>query len=136
MAGISPVDLPFQPKQDEETVIKPDSSGPLVGRVFRTRIDPFVQKLNFMRIYSGTLKRDDHVAASSARKGIKDGVHCSRFREKKQKPVESAGPGDIVAVAKMDDLHTGTVLGEVEMDPIKFPTPMVGSRGIAEESWR
>ena len=125
MAGISPADMPFKPKQDEEQEIKPDPAGPLVGRVFRTRIDPFVQKLNFIRIYSGTLKRDDNVAASSARKGIKMGP-LLKVQGEKTEPVDSAGPGDIVAVAKMDDLHTGTVIGEIEIDPIKFPTPMVG----------
>ncbi len=41
-------------------------------------------------------------------------------------PVEEAGPGDIVAVAKMDDLHTGTVLGEFALPKMQFPTPMVG----------
>ncbi|MDP6444809.1 MAG: elongation factor G, partial [Pirellulaceae bacterium] len=41
-------------------------------------------------------------------------------------PVDSAGPGDIVAVAKMEDLHTGTVIGEYELPPVQFPTPMVG----------
>ena len=125
MAGVSPADLQFKPKQDESSEIAPDASGPLVGRVFRTRIDPFVQKLNFIRIYSGTLKRDDNVAATSARKGIKIGP-LLKVQGEKTEPVDSAGPGDIVAVAKMDDLHTGTILGEVELDPIMFPTPMVG----------
>ena len=125
MAGPSPADLPFKPKQDDETEIKPDASGPLVARVFRTRIDPFVQKLNFIRIYSGTLKRDDNVAATSSRKGIKMGP-LLKVQGEKTEPIDSAGPGEIVAVAKMDELHTGTVLGEVEVDAIKFPTPMVG----------
>src|SRR6185369_1652909 len=41
-------------------------------------------------------------------------------------PVEIGSAGDIVAVAKTEDFHTGTSLGEVELPPIKFPTPMVG----------
>jgi elongation factor G len=41
-------------------------------------------------------------------------------------PVDEAGPGDIVAVAKNEDLHVGTVLGELTMEEIHFPTPMVG----------
>ena len=40
--------------------------------------------------------------------------------------VDEAGPGDIVAVAKMEDLHTGTTLGDLRLPPIPFPTPMVG----------
>ena len=45
----------------ESVEIKPDPAGPLVAQVFKTRIDPFVQKLNFIRIYSGTLKKDSTV---------------------------------------------------------------------------
>ena len=41
-------------------------------------------------------------------------------------PVDEATPGDIVAVAKMDDLHTNTSLGDIELPAIPFPTPMVG----------
>ncbi len=44
----------------------------------------------------------------------------------KTTPIDQATAGDIVAVAKTEDLHTGTSLGEVELPPIKFPTPMVG----------
>ena len=126
MAGLSPDDLHAKTiKNGEEQEVAPDANGPLVARVFRTRIDPFVQKLNFIRMYSGTLKRDDNVPASTARKGIKMGPLLKAQGETTE-GIESAGPGEIVAVAKMDDLHTGTVLGEVEMKPLKFPMPMVG----------
>ena len=60
-----------------------------------------------------------------ARKGIKIGPLLSVQADKTQ-PIDEAGAGDIVAVAKTEDLHTGTSLGEVELPPIKFPTPMVG----------
>ena len=42
------------------------------------------------------------------------------------KPVDAASAGDIVAIAKMEDLHTGTTLGVAELPKIPFPTPMVG----------
>jgi len=124
--GLSPGDLKrTATREGEEIPLTPDPKGPLVARVFKTRIDPFVQRLSFIRVFSGQLKKDDHVAASSARKGIKlgpllevQGAHTS--------PVDSAGPGDIVAVAKMEDLHTGTMLGDYRLPEMKFPTPMVG----------
>ncbi len=126
MAGLSPNDLlATSPSDGAESEISADPNGPLVARIFRTRIDPFVQKLNFIRVYSGTLKRDDNVAATSARKGIKMGP-LLKVQGESTDNVDSAGPGDIVAVAKMDDLHTGTVLGETELAPLKFPMPMVG----------
>lgn len=125
MCGLSPVDLTRNATSGEEEVeIQPDPNGPLIARVFRTRIDPFVQKLNFIRIFSGTLKRDDNVAASNARKGVKIN-QLLRVQGESTENVDSAGPGEIIAVAKMDDLHTGTVLGEFTMADFKFPMPMV-----------
>ena len=58
-------------KAKDGSELKPDPSGPICAQVFRTRIDPFVQKLNFIRVYSGTLKKDDTVPASTSRKGVK-----------------------------------------------------------------
>ncbi len=91
-----------------------------------------MQKLNFIRIYSGTLKRDDSVAASSSRKAIKMGMLLKVQGENTQ-AIDKAGPGDIVAVAKMEDLHTGTVLGDMTMPALEFPTPMV-SLAVAPKS--
>lgn len=48
-----------------------------------------------------------------------------RVQGEQTEPVDSAGPGEIVAVAKMEELHTGTVLGDLSLPDIKFPTPMV-----------
>src|SRR5438477_1838794 len=105
--------------------IKPDPSGPLVAQVFKTRIDPFVQKLSYIRIYSGTMKKDETVPATSARKGTKLGP-LLEVQGSETKPVDSASAGEIIAIAKMEELHTGTSLGVAEMPKIPFPTPMVG----------
>ena len=124
--GLSPVDLPRTATKDgEEFEAKPDASGPLIARIFKTRIDPFVQKLSFIRIFSGTLKKDDHVPAADARKGIKIGP-LLEVQAEQTSPVEVGEPGDIVAIAKMEELHTGTILGEHLLPDIQFPTPMVG----------
>jgi elongation factor G len=112
-------------KDGKEVEIKADPTGPLVAQVFKTRIDPFVQKLTYLRIYSGTLKKDDTVHASAARKGVKLGPILD-VQGGETKPTEGASAGEIVAIAKMEDLHTGTTLGDYEMPKIAFPTPMVG----------
>src|SRR5690606_13985769 len=112
-------------KDGEEIELTPDPEGPLVARVFKTRIDPFVQKLSFIRIFSGVVKRDDVVQVSGVRKGVKLGP-LLEVQANESKPIDQAGPGDIVAIAKMEDLHTGATLGEYELPPMKFPTPMVG----------
>ncbi|HET6881232.1 MAG TPA: elongation factor G [Pirellulales bacterium] len=108
-----------------EVDLKPDPAAPLAAQVFKTRIDPFVQKLSFIRIFSGTLKKDDTVHASKARKGVKIS-QLLRVQANHTEPVDAAGPGEIVAVAKAEDLHTGTSLGDLELPHINFPTPMAG----------
>ena len=113
-------------KKDGDTVtLKPDPSAPLAAQVFRTRIDPFVQKLSFIRVISGTLKKDDVVATPEERKGMKV-AQLLRVQGEKTEPIDSAGPGDIVAIAKAESLHTSTSLGDVELPAIKFPMAMVG----------
>jgi elongation factor G len=119
--------LPHQAKtaDGQEVDVKPDPAGPLVAQVYRTRVDPFVQKLSYVRIYSGTLKKDDSVHASTARKNVKL-TQPLEVQGAETHPVDSAGPGEIVALAKMEDLHTGTTLGDLIMPPPAFPTPMAG----------
>ncbi|GMQ80373.1 MAG: elongation factor G [Planctomycetia bacterium] len=112
-------------KADQEVQVSADPEGPLVAQVFKTRIDPFVQKLSFVRIYSGTLKKDVAVTASTSRKGVKIGPLLA-VQGGETSPVDGVGPGGIVAIAKMEDLHTGTSLGDVLLPGIDFPAPMVG----------
>ncbi len=127
LCGLPPDELPRTAIDEagKEVAIKPDPAGPLVARVFKTRIDPFVQKLSYIRVYGGTLKKDDSVHVSGGRKNIKIGP-LLEVQGSETHPIESAGPGDIVALAKTEDLHTGTTLGTFTMPQPKFPTPMVG----------
>jgi len=112
-------------KDGDDITLKPDANAPLAAQVFKTRIDPFVQRLSFIRIYSGTLEKDATVHSSLVRKGVKIGP-LLEVQASETSPIDSAGPGEIVAVAKCEDFHTGTSLGDLELPPIGFPTPMVG----------
>jgi len=112
-------------KDGSEIVIKQTPEGPLVAQVFKTRIDPFVQKLSYIRVFGGTLKKDAQVHASGVRKNVKMG-QLLEVQGGETTPIDAAGPGDIVAVAKMEDLHVSTTLGDMEMSPLVFPRPMVG----------
>ncbi|QDU25374.1 Elongation factor G [Anatilimnocola aggregata] len=112
-------------EEGDEIKLKSDPGAPLVAQVFKTRIDPFVQKLTYLRIYSGTLKKDDQVHVCGSRKGAKLGPLLD-VQGAETKPIESASAGEIIAIAKMEDLHTGSTLGEFEMPRIPFPVPMVG----------
>jgi elongation factor G len=109
----------------EEVEIKADPAGPLVAQVFKTRIDPFVQKLSFVRVFSGTLKKDANVPVAGVRKPVKLSTLFS-VQGEETTATDEVGPGGIVAVAKVEDLHTGSSLGELTLPPIPFPTPMVG----------
>ncbi len=124
--ALPPTALPRMATKDgAEIDVKCDPAGPLVAQVFKTRIDPFVQKLSYIRIYSGTMKKDETVPTTSARKGTKLGP-LLEAQGGETKPVDAASAGDIVAIAKMEELHTGTSLGVAELPKISFPTPMVG----------
>jgi elongation factor G len=109
----------------KEVTIKPDAAAPLVALVFKTRIDPFVQKISYIRVYSGTLKKDDSVHVSGGRKNIKIGP-LLEIQGSETHPIDSGGAGDIVALAKTEDLHTGTSIGNFTVPLPKYPTPMVG----------
>jgi elongation factor G len=109
----------------EECEVRPDPAGPLVAQVFKTRIDPFVQKLSFIRVYSGTLSKDTTVPVVGVRKGVKI-AQLLHVQADDTEPVDEVGPGGIVAVTKVEELVTGSTLGEAAMPPIAFPTPMVG----------
>ena len=111
---------------DEKVVeVMADPDGPLVAQIFKTRIDPFVQKLSFIRIYSGSLKSNETVHAEGIRKGVKLG-QLFEIQADKTEAVDSAGAGQIVAVTKMEDLKTGMSLGDLLLPHIHFPAPMVG----------
>lgn len=109
----------------EEVEIKANPAGPLVAQVFKTRIDPYVQKLNFIRVYSGTLRRDSIVPVVGVRKGVKLAA-LLHMQADQSEAIDEVGPGGIVATAKVEELRTGSCLGELTLPLIPFPTPMVG----------
>ena len=108
-----------------EIELEGDPNGPLAAQVFQTRIDPFVQKLSYIRVYNGTLRKDMTLPGSNGRKGVRIGQLLD-VQANQLEPIDEAKPGDIVAVAKMDQLHTGTNEGQLELPKIEFPRPMVG----------
>lgn len=109
----------------DATTLDQTADEPVVARVFKVRVDPFVQKLSYVRIFSGTLTKDQSVHVSGVRKDVKLNP-LLRVQGEQTEQIESASAGDIIAIAKMDDLHVGSSLGDVELPPIDFPEPMVG----------
>ncbi|MDR3108071.1 MAG: elongation factor G [Planctomycetaceae bacterium] len=109
----------------EDVVLKHDPAGALCAQVFKTRVDPFVQKLSFIRVYSGTLKAGVNLSASTSRRGIKI-AQLFEMQANESHAVEAAVPGMIVAVAKLEELETCSTIGDFVMDKFPMPTPMVG----------
>lgn len=115
--------------EGQDVEIVPQADGPFIGQVFKTKIDPFVGKLCYIRVYSGKLHKDETVHTVRGGKNFK--VHQILDPQgNEQTQADEAVPGDIVAVAKIDDLHVGdtvTTNGQaVALPPIPFPTPMIG----------
>ena len=109
----------------------PDPSAHVVADVFRIVNDPFVGKLGVFRVYQGTVKKDTQLFVDDGRKPFKVG-HLFKLRGKEHVEIEQALPGDIAAVAKVDELHFDAVLhdshdeDEIHLAPLAFPKPMFG----------
>jgi elongation factor G len=101
------------------------ADAPVVARVFKVRVDPYVQKLSYVRIFDGTITKDQLVHVSGVRKEVKLNP-LLRVQGEQTEAIEAASAGEIVAIAKMEDLHVGSSLGEHELAAIEFAEPMVG----------
>ena len=114
---------------DEEFEITPDPDGPVIAQVFKTRIDPFVAKMSYLRVFSGTIKKDMSVHLARTGKSIKL-AQLFELQGAEHEPADDLGPGEIAAVVKIDELHTSDTLtkgaDDVTLPAIKFPTPMIG----------
>ena len=100
----------------------------LLAQVFKTRIDPFVSKMSFIRVFSGTLKKDSSVTVPRIDKAVKIGQLLS-VSGAEQEAVEEAVAGQIVVLVKMEDLKVSDTLAAAsgtELAAIEFPRPMVG----------
>jgi len=100
----------------------------LVAQVFKTRIDPFVSKMSFIRVFSGTLKKDSSVQVARIGKPVKIGQLLS-VNGAEQESIDQAVAGRILALVKMEDLKVSDTLTSdagTELSAIEFPRPMVG----------
>ncbi len=104
---------------DSEVSREPDPNAAFSARVVKTISDPYAGRLSVMRIYSGSLSPDSTVYNSTKDAKERFG-QLLRLKGKSQDPIQIAGPGDIVAVAKLKETTTQDTLCS-EKDPIVFP---------------
>jgi elongation factor G len=107
--------------------LRPDAKAPFVAQVFKTTADPFVGRLTYFRVISGTLGSQAHVYNVNRREEERVGNLLS-VHGKDQDNLPQVGPGDIAAVAKLNTTQSGDTLvadrpQAVELPPLLFPEP-------------
>ncbi|HSW35602.1 MAG TPA: elongation factor G, partial [Candidatus Limnocylindrales bacterium] len=113
-----------------ETVVtrKPGSKEPLSAFVFKTLADPYVGRINFFRVYSGTMKPDTQVFNVSKDTVERFGQVFS-MRGKNQIAMEEVVAGDIAGVAKLQNTATGDTLCDrahpIVYPSLAFPAPVI-----------
>jgi elongation factor G len=108
---------------------EPDPKKHVLAHVFKVTIDPFVGKVGVFRVHQGTITRDTQLFVGADRKAFKIG-HAYLLQGKEFVETDALVPGDIGAVAKVDEIHFDSVLHDshdedhIHLVPLEFPTPM------------
>ncbi len=123
-AGLEATDL----KTDGQITVTCDETAPFAAQVFKTAVDPFVGKMNYIRINRGTMKTGVDVLNPNT--GTTERINSLYVvRGKKLEPVQSLCAGDLGVVAKLANTGTGDTLCDanhpVKFAPIEFPEPVL-----------
>jgi elongation factor G len=109
-----------------EEKLKADAAGPLAAIVFKTAADPFVGRLTYVRVVSGTFRGDSHVWNANQKADERIG-QLIILKGKAQDHAPTLAAGDIGAVAKLQHTHTGETLATKEhpltLPAVEFPRP-------------
>jgi elongation factor G len=115
----------------EEFRSTPDPKKHVLAHVFKVVNDPYVGKLGIFRIHQGTVTKDTQLYVGDGRKPFKVS-HLFLLQGKDHVEIPEAVPGDVAAVAKVDEIEFDSVLHDshdedhIHMRPLEFPTPMFG----------
>ena len=115
----------------QRVAVTPDPHKHVIAHAFKISIDPYVGKLAVLRVHQGTIRQGSQLFVDDARKPVKI-AHLFRLMGKDTSEVPEALPGDICAVAKIDELHIDAVLhdshdeDEYHLRPVASPPPMLG----------
>jgi elongation factor G len=128
----SPMDLPpvkgINPDTDLEEFRAPDPDGKFAGLAFKITTDPFVGRLAYFRVYSGTLKSGSYVL--NTRTGDKERIsRIFQMHANKQIPIDEIIAGDIGAAVGFKNIRTGDTLCEekfpITLEQMTFPEPVI-----------
>jgi elongation factor G len=109
----------------------PDPTAHVLAHVFKVTVDPFVGRMGIFRVHQGTVTKDSLLYIGDGRKPFKVG-HLFMLQGKEHIEVPRAVPGDIAAVAKVDEMHYDAVLHDaaeddhIHLKPLGLPVPVHG----------
>ncbi len=117
------------PHNDNELKREPKAEEPFSALAFKIATDPYVGRLVFMRVYSGTINAGDTVL--NVRSGKRERINrLFQMHANKQNPVESVSAGDICAGVGFKELKTGDTLCAINkpivLESMDFPEPVIG----------
>ncbi|MCA1832657.1 MAG: elongation factor G [Actinomycetota bacterium] len=123
----SPLDRPAVVGEDE-TERAHDPNGPLTAHVFKTLSDPYVGRISYLKVESGTLRPDS--SAHNASRGHEERIsQIFAMRGKTQETLTEVPAGDIAAIAKLAETQTGDTLtakgDNFKLPAIEFPEPLL-----------
>ncbi len=128
----SPLDVEaiegIHPKTDKHIIRKADANEPFAALAFKIANDPYVGRLCFFRVYSGTLNAGSYVYNASTKK--KERIsRILQMHANKQNPIEKIEAGDIGAAVGFKNIHTGDSLCDekhpVILESMTFPEPVI-----------
>ncbi|MBI5231117.1 MAG: elongation factor G [Coriobacteriales bacterium] len=128
----SPLDVPaikgVDLRTEEETVREADPKAPFAALAFKVMTDPFVGKLTYFRVYSGTLDSGSYVLNST--KGHKERIgRLLQMHANHREDIDQVGAGDIVAAVGLKNTTTGDTLSSesdaVLLESMVFPDPVI-----------
>jgi elongation factor G len=110
---------------------QPDPALHVLAHVFKVSVDPYVGRMGVLRVHQGTITPGSLLYIGHSRKPFKVG-HLFMLQGKEHIEVARAGPGDIVAVAKVEEIAFDAVLHDaaddarIHLAPLDFPKPVYG----------
>lgn len=128
----SPLDIEavtgINPKTEKEELRKAEASEPFAALAFKIATDPYVGRLCFFRVYSGTLEAGSYVWNAST--GKKERIsRILQMHANKQNPIERIEAGDIGAAVGFKEIHTGDTLctekHPILLESMTFPEPVI-----------
>ena len=129
----SPLDIEAiegtNPDSEKEEKRKPDVNEPFAGLAFKIATDPYVGRLAFFRVYSGSLDAGSYIL--NTRSGKKERIsRLYQMHSNKQNPIDRVEAGDIAAAVGFKDLKTGDTICNpdhpIVLESMTFPEPVIG----------